>query len=127
MILPTVSFSFCSWNLNSLAKYNFYRVKLLETHNSVFIYDIISVSETCLNDNVELPDTMLDNYTFVACNNPYNTGGGGVGLFYKTVLPLKIRDDLSFDESIVAEITFVRKKICFIAFYRSPSFSHDTQ
>ena len=39
-------FSFCNWNLNSLAKDNFYRVKLLEAHNSFQNYDFISICET---------------------------------------------------------------------------------
>ena len=29
-------FSFCNWNLNSLSKDDFYRVQLLEAHNSIF-------------------------------------------------------------------------------------------
>ena len=66
---------------------------------------------------------MLDGYYFVFQNNPLNTRRGGVGLFYKNSLPLKIRDDLAFDESIVAEINFGRKKIFFVTLYRSPSSS----
>ena len=62
----------------------------------------MSVYETWLNDSVELSKTMLNNFTFVACNNPNNTRRGGVGLFYNTGLLLKIRYDLAIDESIVA-------------------------
>ena len=32
------------------------------------------------------------------------TRHGGVGLFYKTSLPVIVRNDLSFDESIVVEL-----------------------
>ena len=67
---------------------------------------------------------MLENYTFVACNNPSNTRRGGVGLFYKNDLPFKIRMDLVFDESIVAEFILGRKKIFFTALYKSPSYTH---
>ena len=49
---------------------------------------------------------------------------GGVGLFYKNTLPLKHRDDLSFDESIVVELKFGRKKIFFTVLYRSPASKH---
>ena len=76
-------FSFCNWNLNSLVKDNFYRVKLLEAHNSFHNYDLISICETSLDDTVELPDVMLENYNFVSCSNPSNTRRGRVGLFYK--------------------------------------------
>ena len=119
-------FTFCNWNLNSLAKDDFYRVKLLEAHNSIFNYDIISICETSLNDTVDLPDIMLENYSFVSCNNPCNTRRGGVGLFYKNDLPIKIRNDLSFDESIVVELVFGREKIFFTVLYKSPSDSHGT-
>ena len=39
-------FTFCNWNLNSLTKDNFGRLNLLEAHNSLFNYDIISLCET---------------------------------------------------------------------------------
>ena len=45
-----------SWNLNSLAKDNFKRVSLIEAHNSLFNYDMISICETSLNDTVEIPE-----------------------------------------------------------------------
>ena len=35
-------FSFCNWNINTLSKNDFQRVSLLEAHNSMFNYDIIS-------------------------------------------------------------------------------------
>ena len=80
-----------SWNLNSLAKDNFQRIRLIEAHNSIFNYDLISICETSLNDSVELPSTLLNDYTFVSANNPTNTRYGGVGLFYKHSLPVKVR------------------------------------
>ena len=79
-------FNFMSWNINSLAKDNFKRVRLIEAHNSIFNYDLISICETNLNDSVELPETLLDDYTFVPANKPGNTRHGGVGLFYKNSL-----------------------------------------
>ena len=95
-----------NWNVNSLAKDNFQRVRLIETHNSIFNYDLISLCETSLNDSVKLPDVLLNDYTFVPSKNPTNTRHGGVGLFFKNSLPIKIRNDLSFGESIVVELQF---------------------
>ena len=115
-----------SWNLNSLAKDNFHRVRLIEAHNSCFNYDLISICETSLNESVKLPETLLDEYTFVPVNNPTNTRRGGVGLFYENSLPLIIRNDLSFDESIVVEVKFGRKKIFFTVLYRSPATDHNS-
>ena len=73
-----------SWNVNSLAKNNFQGVRLIEAHNSIFNYDLISICETSSNDSVELPESLLNDYTFfVPANNPVNTRNGGVGLFIK--------------------------------------------
>ena len=119
-------FNFMSWNLNSLAKDNFQRVNLIEAHNSFFNYDLISICETSLNDSVELPEPLLNEYTFVSANNPANNRHGGVGLFYKNSLPLVVRNDLSFDESIVVELKFGRKKIFFTVLYRSPASDHNS-
>ena len=85
-----------SWNVNSTAKDDFQRVHLIEAHNSIFNYDLISICETSLNDTIRLPDILLNDYTFVHSNNPTNTRHGGVGLFYKKSLPIKFRNDLSF-------------------------------
>ena len=100
-----------SWNVNTIAKDNFQRVHLIEAHNSIFNYDLISICETSLNDSIKLPHILLNDYTFVHSKNPTNTRHGGVELFYKNSLPIKIRNDLSFDESIVVKLKFGWKKI----------------
>ena len=45
----------------------------------------------------------------MSCYNSNNTKHDGVRLFYKTSLPLKVRNDLSFKESIVVESNFGRE------------------
>ena len=117
-------FNFMLWNLNSLAKDNFQRIRLIEAHNSLFNYDLISICETSLNDSVELPETLINDYTFVPDNNPANVRHGGVGLFFKNYLPIIVRNDLSFDELIGIELKFGRKKVFFTVLYRSPAFNH---
>ena len=61
---------------------------------SIFNYDLISICETSLNDSVGLPETLLDDYTFVPANKPGNIRHGVVGLFYKNSLPVIVRNDL---------------------------------
>ena len=56
-------FNFMSWNVNSIAKDDFQRVRLIEAHNSIFKYDLVSICETSLNDSIKLPDFLLNNYT----------------------------------------------------------------
>ena len=86
-----------SWNLNSLAKENFQRIRLIEAHNYFFNYDLISICETSLNDSVQLPKPLLNEYIFVPAKNPANTRRGAVGLFNKNSLPIVVRNDVSFD------------------------------
>ena len=117
-------FNFMNWNVNSLTKDSFQRVDLIDAHNSIFNYDLISVCETNINDSIEIPETLLNDYSFEHANHPSNRKHGGVGLFYKNSLPIKIRHDLSFEESIVVELKFGRKKIYFTVLYRSPSYNH---
>ena len=109
-------FNFMNWNLNSLTRDNFHRVDRLEAHNSIFNYDLVSVCETNLNDSDILPETLLNYYTFEPANHSSNVKHCGVGLFYKNFLPVNVRRDLSFEESIVVELKYVPKKL-FLLFY----------
>ena len=45
-------------------------------------------------------------------------------MYYKDTLPIKVREDLSFDESIVVELNFGGKNIFFTVLYRSTAFNH---
>ena len=65
-----------------------------EAPNSLFNYDLISICETALDDTIELPQILINDYTFLSSNNPKNTKHRGVGLFYKNSLPIKVKDDL---------------------------------
>ena len=112
--------SFCNWNLNTLSKDDFCRISLLEAHNTNFNYDIISLCETSLNETIQVPENILPGYKFHASNHPDGNRSGGVGIFYKESLPLRIRHDLSFEECIVSELIFGHKRIFFTVLYRNP-------
>ena len=45
-------FTFVSWNVISIATDNFHPVPLIEAHNSIFNYGLISLCETRLNDSI---------------------------------------------------------------------------
>ena len=125
-IFPSSQFSsgflsFCNWNLNTLSKDDFYRTSLLEAHNANFNYDIISLCETSLNETIEVKENILPGYKFYPWNHPDGTRDGGVGIFYKESLPLRIRQDLSFEECLVSELIYGRKKIFFTVLYRNPN------
>lgn len=113
-------FSFCNWNLNTLSNDDFSRVSLLNVLNTTPKYDIISLCETSLSKDEIVPENIRQGYHYHPCNHPSGDKKGGVGIFYKDSLPIKIRSDLSFDECIVAELLFGRKKIFFTVLYRNP-------
>ena len=96
--------SFCNWNLNTLSKDDFYRITLLQAHNTEYNYDIISLCETSLDETIQVPE--MPGYKFQSCNHPDGNRSGGVGILYKESLPLKIREELSFNECIVCELIF---------------------
>ena len=120
MSISSGFFSFCNWNLNTLSKDNFNRVSLLEAHNAIFKYDIISLCETSLNDDISVPDNALPGYKFHPLNNPDGSRNGGVGIFFKDTLPLRIREDLSFEECLVTELIFGRRRIFFLSLLSKP-------
>ena len=121
-----IKFSFCNWNCNSLAKNNFNRVDLLKVQASTYNYDIMSLCETSRNDDVEIPVSLIDGYNFVSLNHPSGNRRGGVGIFYKENLPLKIRKDLSFNECLVSEVLIGKRKVFLTVCYRSPSMKANT-
>ena len=97
------SFSICHWNLNSISAHNFTRLSLLQAYNSVHNYDII-----CLSDH------------------PSDNRRGGVCVYYKNTLPLKLVNVNYLQECLNFEIK-IRNKLCnFISLYRSPIQSQDT-
>ena len=112
--------SFCNWNLNSLATNDFARITLLDAENTIHKYDIISLCETSLNEETTVSPNAIPGYYFHPLNHPSGERHGGVGIFYKESLPLRVRSDLSFDECLVTELRFGRKKIFFTVLYRNP-------
>ena len=81
-------FNFMNWNLNSLVKGEFERVSLIDAHNTIFDYDLISVCETNLNDSIEIPDPLLKDFPFISANHPGGASHRGMSLFYKSCLQL---------------------------------------
>ena len=68
--------SFCNWNLNTLSKDDFYRITLLQVHNTEHNYDIISLCETSLDDKAEVPE--MNGYKFHSCDHPNGNRSGRV-------------------------------------------------
>ena len=107
----------------SIAAHNFAKLVLLKAYNSVHKFDIICLSETYLDSNI-LPDDSnlkIPSYNLVCSDHPTNKKRGGVCIYYKSYLPLRIININYLNECVRFEL-MVGDKLCnFIALYRSPS------
>ena len=77
-----------------------------------------------LNSDIKNEDIYIDGFSTEIYRNdhPSNSKTGGVCVYFRENLPIKRRGDLEFlQEIVVAEINFSRKKIFFVAIYRSLS------
>ena len=66
----------------------FLRFILVSNHTSSFIQTYLTVYIGF--QSIEIPETLVDGYNFVPLNHPSGNRCGGVGIFYKKNLPLKV-------------------------------------
>ena len=103
-------FTFLNWNLNSLAKENFDRAQLLEAHNSIYDYDLISICETSLDDTIEVPIELIKDYKFVQCNIQIILSMV-LGCFTRTHCQLKLGTTFRLMNRLLWNFTMVEKKM----------------
>ena len=115
------------WNLNSKSVYDYSKLFLLNSYNSLHKFDIICLSETYLDSDTPLNDDNLEisGYTLVRSDHPSNTKRGGVCLYYKNNLPLRVINIGYLNECLTLELTVGDKTCNFVVLYRSPSQSQD--
>ena len=104
------------------------KIPLTEAYNSIFHYDIIASSETIINNSVRDEDIYNEGFSKEVFRSDHPGGDKkyGVCIYFKETLPIKPRKDLeSMQETVVTEITLRRKKIFFVATYRSPNQSSE--
>ena len=90
-------------------------------------FDIICLSETYLDSNTPLNDDNLEisGYMLVRSDHPSNTKRGGVCLYYKNNLPLRVINIGYLNECLTLELTVGDKTCNFVVLYSSPSHSQD--
>ena len=98
------NFSICHWNLNSITSHDFLKVKLLSAYNILHNFDIICISESYLNSETVSNDDSLNipSYNMVRVDHPSGNRRGGVCVYYKETLPIKMLD-----------INYLQECICF--------------
>ena len=103
-------FSCCHWNVNSLLSHN--EISLLTAYNTTRQYDIICISETFLDSSVPWDDRNLSiqGYSLVRADHPDNVERGGVFLYFKENLTLKVIDNSFIAQCIICKITLQNPK-----------------
>ena len=123
--IPNQTISVCYWNLNGITAHNYVKMSLLEAYNAVYNYDIICLGETFLDSSYKCDDhsIKLQGYQLILADHPNNSKHrGGVLIYYKEHLPLRVRIDSSpLQECLVCKITTNGKKCFVTCLYRSPS------
>ena len=121
------SFSICHWNLNSISAHSYTKISILTAYILVHSFDIICLCETYLNCETLTDDQNLEipGYYMLCADHPSNNKRGGVCIFYKTTLPLRVLNISYLSKCINIEIS-IGNNICrFIHLYRSPSQTED--
>ena len=119
----TKNLSWYHWNVNSLIAHNLSKLSQLEAYNSVYKHDFICISETFFDRSIQEEDKniQLDGYNLLRADHPSNSKGGGVCIFYKETLGVRIVKPLSFNECIIFEVSIQNSKGFVGVVYRSPS------
>ena len=95
------------WNLNGLAAHDFVKIPLIEAFITTHNFDIICLSETFLDSNIDISDTRINisGYSLLRADHPSNTKRSDVCMYCKNYLSIIWRTDLSdLQECIVVEI-----------------------
>ena len=97
----------------------------LKAYISTYKYDFICLSETYLDSST--PNNLIDveGYNLVRADHPDDTKRGGVCIYYKESLPLKIINLPYFKEALLLEMSYNKNKVIVSVIYRSPSQTND--
>ena len=122
------SFSICHWNLNSITAHNYLKIFLLRAYISLHNFDVVCISETYLDSTTALNDENLaiTGYNLLRADHASNSKRGGVCVYHKSLLALRLIDIHYLQECLIFEILIGGKSCNFISLYRSPSQSSDS-
>ena len=121
------NFSLCHWSLNSIAAHDFSKLSLLEAYNTHHMYDIICLSKTYLDSSVPYDDPRLNlsGYKLVRADNLSDNKRGGVRIYFKETLAIRLVSTNSLKECLLLEVFIGNKKGFVLSLYRSPSQSQE--
>ena len=91
--------------------------------NTIHQYNMLCISETHLDSSISNDDTTLSipGYNLAWSDHPGNVKKGGVCLYYKEKLSLRMINVSFLSQCVLCEVTLQRQKGYVIVIYRSPS------
>ena len=107
----TQTLSICHWNLNSICAHNFAKLSLLRAYVSVHKFDIICLSETYLDSSIDDESLEISGYYLIRSDYPSNKKRGGIWIYYKGFLPLKVTGVRLLEECIIFNL-IISNKLC---------------
>ena len=102
--------SVCHWNLNSITAHNLSKLTQLKAYISTYKYDFICLSETFLDSSTPYNLVNIQRYNLVRADHPDNTKRGGICIYYKESLPVRVINFPYFKEALLLEMSFNSKK-----------------
>ena len=117
--------SICHWNLNSICAHNFTKLSLLRAYVNIHKFDIVCFSETYLDSSISDESLKISEYYLIRCDHPSNKKCGGICIYYKNFLPLKVTGVGLLEECITVDLIISDKLCSFVALYRPASQSQD--
>ena len=121
------NFSFCHWNLNNLPAHNYAKVPLLQVFNTLHKFDLICLSESYFDSSIltEEKPLVIDGYRLLHADHPSDTKRGGVCIYHKESISVKVLNFSHLPECLVYEVSIQNKGGFLVALYCSPSQSLD--
>ena len=100
------SFSICHWNLNSITTQNYLKISLLRAYISLHNFDVVCISETYLDSTTAVYDESLaiTGYNLRRADHASNSKRGGVCVYYKSSLALRLIDVHYLQECLIFKI-----------------------
>ena len=115
------------YSCNRHYSHNYAKIFLLKAYITILRFDIICISERYLDSNTS-PDNKnleISDYNLIRSNHPSNNKRGGICIYYKHFLPLRIFNVQYLQECIGFKLKIGDKVCNVISLYRSSSQTFD--
>ena len=115
----TEHFRFCHWNLNSIPAHGFSRLSLMHAYMLQHDIHIAALSETALKPEIPNSDIEIPGYLPIRYDLIGDDTHGGVIIYHKHDLSVKLRSDLPTPSyTLILELSVNKKQIFYILSYR---------